>query len=121
LDPSKLIQTYDNFDGNKAYGLEVSGAYRPTAWWSFNTSFDLYSQNLNGLVAFEKVEIENTGYTFRINNNIKATKDLTFQLFGMYRSSGSSLQFDFTDFYFINTGVRYNVMQGNATISFNVN
>src|SRR5690606_16113316 len=121
LDPSMLILSYSNFEDNSAYGFELSGAYKPTKWWNFNASFDLYSQNLKGLVGLESVEVDNTGYTFRMSNSFKATKDLTFQAFGFYRSGGSSIQFDYDEFYFVNAGVRYNVMQGNATISFNVN
>ena len=40
----KVILTHDNFDDTSAYGVELSSNYRPTKWWSFNTSFDLFSQ-----------------------------------------------------------------------------
>lgn len=121
LDPSKLILSYDNLEDNTAYGLEFSAAYRPTSWWNLNGSFDLYSQTLKGLSGTESVEVDNTGYTLRLNNSFKPMKDLTLQLFGFYRSGGSSIQFDYDEFYFVNAGVRYNVMQGKATISFNYN
>lgn len=121
LDPNRLIQSFDNFDNNNAYGIEFSGAYRPTKWWNFNAGFDLYYQNLKGIVGIENAEVENTVYTFRMNNSFKATKDLTFQVFGFYRGPNSTLQFDMEEFYFVNAGFRYNVMQGQATISFNYN
>ncbi len=121
LDTSKLIQTYDNFDDNQAYGFEFSGTLRPASWWNINGSFDLYAQNLKGVVDTERIEVENVGYTFRLNNSFKATKNLTFQAFGMYRSSGSTVQFDYSDFYFVNAGMRYTLLQGDMTVSFNVN
>src|SRR5690606_16771878 len=106
---------------NNAYGFEFSGMYRPTKWWSINASFDVYSQTLKGLSGTERIEVDNTGYTDRMNNSFKPAKDLSSQVFGFYRSGGSSIQFDYVPFYFVNAGVRDNVMQGNATISFNVN
>lgn len=121
LDPSRLILSYENLDDNNAYGFEFSGMYRPTKWWSINASFDVYSQTLKGLSGTERIEVDNTGYTVRMNNSFKPAKDLSLQVFGFYRSGGSSIQFDYDPFYFVNAGVRYNVMQGNATISFNVN
>jgi len=121
LDPTRLIQSFDNFDDNNAYGFEFSGSYKPTKWWSFNASFDLYIQNLNGVVGTENVTVENTAYTARMNNSFKATKDLTFQLFGFYRGPNSMLQFDIEEMYFVNAGFRYNMLQGKATFSFNFN
>lgn len=121
LDPTRLIQSFDNFDDNNAYGFEFSGSYKPTKWWSVNASFDLYVQNLNGIVGTENVTVENTAYTARMNNSFKATKDLTFQLFGFYRGPNSMLQFDIEEMYFVNAGFRYNMLQGRATFSFNFN
>ena len=30
-------------------GIEISSNYKPTKWWSFNASFDLYSQMQTGI------------------------------------------------------------------------
>ncbi|GGE00943.1 TonB-dependent receptor [Planktosalinus lacus] len=120
-DPTRIILSYTNFEDNNAYGVEVSASYKPTKWWSFNASFDLFQQTMKGVVANEQTEVDNTSYTFRVNNSFKATKDLTFQAFGFYRGPYNGLQFNSKEFYFVNAGVRYNVMQGQATISFNYN
>ncbi len=118
-DPTRLILSFENFEDNNAYGFEVSASYKPTKWWNFNTSFDLYQQTVKGVVANEMTEVDNTAYTFRMNNSFKATQDLTFQLFGFYRGPQDGLQFNSKEFYFVNAGFRYNVMQGQGTISFN--
>ena len=121
LNPTRLILSYDNFEDNNAYGVEVSGAYRPTKWWNVNASFDLYQQTLKGVVGTEYTEVDNTSYTFRMSNSFKATKNLTLQAFGFYRGPVKSLQFNVQEFYFVNAGFRYNTLQGKATISFNYN
>jgi outer membrane receptor protein involved in Fe transport len=115
----RLLLTFDNFDGNSAYGVEVSSNYRPTKWWNFNFSFDLYSQNLNGIVASESVEVDNTAYNFRMNNNFKVTKNLTLSAFGFYRGANKGLQFNPEAMYFVNAGARYSFLSNKATFSIN--
>jgi hypothetical protein len=56
-----------------------------------------------------------------MNNSFKATKDLTFQIFGLYRGDTENLQFKTKDFYFLNAGARYNLLKGKGTISINFN
>ena len=136
LDLNKLILTYDNFDNTSAYGLEVSGNYKPTKWWSINGSFDLYSQTQRGIteslltdnssatiddIIVEEVEVENTAWNFRMNNSFTVTKKLSLQLFGFYRGENQSLQFKIKPMYFVNTGARYSFAQGKGTISLNFN
>jgi len=136
LDLNKLILTYDNFDDTSAYGIEVSTNYKPTKWWSINGSFDLFSQTQRGItesllsnnstateddIVVERVEVENTAWNLRLNNSFKATKKLTFQLFGFYRGQNQTIQFLVKPLYFINTGARYSFAKGKGTFSVNFN
>ncbi|UGU16944.1 TonB-dependent receptor [Sinomicrobium kalidii] len=121
LDENKLILTYDNFDDNSSYGIEISGNYKPLTWWNFNTSFDLFSQTQKGYVGTEYVEVDNTAYNFRMNNNFTVTKKLTLSVFGFYRGRNKSLQFDAKSMYFVNTGARYAFADGKGTLSLNIN
>ncbi|WP_274475956.1 TonB-dependent receptor domain-containing protein [Mangrovimonas aestuarii] len=133
----RSILTFDNFDNTSAYGIELSSNYKPTKWWSFNASFDLYSQVQKGITEFvpntgdeqplpedietEVVEVTNAIWNFRMNNNFKATKQLTFSLFAMYRGEQEGVQFTRKPMYFVNTGLRYSCLEDRATISFNYN
>ena len=136
LDLNKIILTFDNFDDTSAYGIEFSTNYRPTKWWSINGSFDLYSQTQRGIteslegdnltateddIVSEEIEVTNTAWNLRMNNSFKASKKLTFQLFGFYRGSRRNLQFDMEPMYFVNLGARYNFAQGKGTFSLNFN
>ncbi len=118
-DPSKLLLTHINGDDNTAFGLELSGSYKPTKWWSINSSFEVYNQNNRGIIGDDFVENENTSFNFRINNSFKATENLTFQLFGYYRAPEQDLQFEAEAFYFVNTGARYSFLDDKATLSLN--
>jgi iron complex outermembrane receptor protein len=136
LDLNKLILTYDNFDNTTAYGMEVSLNYKPLKWWSINSSFDLFSQTQRGItetlptdnsnttaedIVIEEVEVENTAWNFRMNNSLKATKNLSFQIFGFYRGANQNIQFDVKSMYFVNTGARYSFAEGKGTFSLNFN
>ena len=138
LSTGNAILSFDNFENTSAYGIEVSGNYRPTKWWSLNTSFDLYSQTQKGLTEYldtddlqnatlddivsETNEVENLVWNFRMFNNFRATKKLSFSVFGMYRGEEKGVQFTRKPMYFVNTGLRYSFLEGNrATFSFNYN
>ncbi|MGB5692280.1 MAG: TonB-dependent receptor [Flavobacteriaceae bacterium] len=135
-DLNKVILTYDNFDDTSAYGLEVSSNYKPAKWWNFNASFDLYSQTQRGVterltedtatagpedIVQDEVEVDNTAWNFRMNNSFIVNKKLTFQLFGFYRGQNRTIQVDVDPMYFVNAGVRYNFLDGKASLSANYN
>ncbi len=127
------LLTFVNFDANSAYGVELSSNYRPTKWWNFNASFDLYAQTQKGIV--EDIvttngvativplarEVDAVVYNFRMNNNFKVTPKLTLQAFGFYRGAQKGIQFTSKPFYFVNTGARYTFLDQKATASINFN
>ncbi|MDT0643504.1 TonB-dependent receptor [Zunongwangia sp. F363] len=116
-----LLLGYDNFEDNNSYGLELSANYKFTDWWSTNTSFEAYSQELKGVVGTEYLETNNTTFNFRTSHSFKATDDLTFQLFGFYRGWDEGLQMRMKPIYFMNLGGRYSFLEDKATISLNFN
>lgn len=136
-DYNKVILTFDNFDNTSAYGFEISASYKPTKWWSFNTSFDLYSQTQTGIIEnledtgdipptedniiIEETEVENVAWNFRMFNNFKATEKLTFSAFLFYRGENKGLQFEVEPMYFVNLGARYSLWDGRGTFSVNYN
>ncbi len=133
----RVILTNDNFDNTTAYGVELSSSYRPTTWWSFNASFDLYARKQTGFaesldptipnptesdIEVSNVEVDNIIYNFRVFNNFKATKKLSFSLFAMYRGKDTGLNFEMDPMYFVNLGMRYSFLEDNrATFSMNFN
>ena len=133
---NRVILSFDNFDSTSAYGIELSGNYRPTNWWNFNASFDLFNQTQTGISEFidstlanpttadintEIVEVDNTTWNVRLFNNFKVTKNLTLSAFGLYRGKNKTLQFDIAPMYFVNVGARYSLWDGRGTFSVNYN
>lgn len=137
LNSNRIILTYDNFANTNAYGFELSSNYKPTKWWSFNASFDLYSQTQKGIaeridptltnpteddIILETVQVDNLIWNFRIFNNFKASKKLTFTAFAMYRGKNTGLNFEMDPMYFVNIGARYSFLEDNrATFSLSFN
>ena len=134
-DLNKVILTHDNFDNTTAYGVEISGNYRPTKWWSFNTSFDLYNQTQKGIserlatqdnpttddIISENFEVDNVQWNVRMFNNFRVTKALSLSAFGFYRGKARTLQFTIEPMYFVNIGARYSLWDGRGTFSLNYN
>lgn len=135
LDVNKNILTYDNFDNTTAVGFELSGNMKPTKWWNFNASFDLYSRTQKGIaevltapietataddIERQTIEVDNVIYNFRIFNNFSVTKKLNLSIFSMYRGQEKGLQFTRKPMLMVNTGLRYSFMEDQrATFSFN--
>ncbi|OMP31099.1 outer membrane beta-barrel family protein [Mangrovimonas sp. DI 80] len=118
----RVILTYDNFDRNNAFGFEASSNYRPTKWWNFNASAEYYFKTVRGVVEQENLEIKNSTFNLRMNNNFKATKSLSFSLFGMYRGQDENLQHKRKPMVMVNTGLRYSFLEDDrATFSFSYN
>ena len=114
-----ILFSYNNYDDNSAYGFELSSNYSFTSWWSMNSSFDVYSQTQRGVAVDALNEVQNVLLNFRMNHSFKASKNLTLQLFGMYRGANTNLQYKTLAFYFINIGGRYRVLKGKGTVSLN--
>lgn len=135
-DLNKAILTFDNFSNTNNYGIELSSNYKPTKWWTFNTSFELYEKTQKGIteklnnvggnptvddIVTETVEVNNTTWNVRLFNNFSVTKELSLSLFGMYRSENQGIQFESQPFYFVNAGARYSLWEGRGTFSLNYN
>lgn len=136
IQSGKVILTHDNFDNTSAYGMELSSNYKPTKWWSFNTSFDLFSQRQKGIAEYLNTSLEdatednivrdvnivdNVAWNFRMYNSLSASKRLTFTLFMFYRGKNKNLQFDMLPMYFMNLGARLSVLKGKGTVNVGLN
>lgn len=121
LDEDKVEMSYTNTESNNRYGVELSSNHKISNWWKVNASFDLYIQKESGIANGDQLEVTSNSLNFRVNNNFTATKNLRFQLFGMYRGGGESIQFKTDPMWMINTGASLNVLKGKGTISLRVN
>ena len=136
IQSGKVILTHDNFDNTSAYGMELSSNYKPTKWWSFNTSFDLFSQKQKGIAEYLNAPlkdatkdniirdvnvVDNLAWNFRMYNSLSASKRLTFTVFMFYRGKNKNLQFDMLPMYFMNLGARLSVLKEKGTVNIGLN
>ena len=120
-DSENIILTFANAGENDLYGLELSANLNPFRFWDLNASFNLYSETLSGYSGTEYIEDDNTNYRLQVNNTFKVTDQFRLQLFGMYNSPNSTIQFDIEESYWVNAGARYSFWNDRASLSVNVN
>lgn len=116
-DSNRNILSYANFKDNSSYGAEISANLDFTKWWSANVGTDIYFKRIRGTVTSLFVEKNVSVFNGRINNTFKATKNLRFQLFGLYRGQEQGLQFLRKSMYKTDIGASYNILKGKGTIS----
>lgn len=120
IDPNDInrnILSYLNYKNNDSFGAEISGNLDFTKWWSANIGTDIYFKKVRGTISNQYLEKNAQIFNARINNTFKATKNLRFQLFAMYRGNERSLQMDRKYMLRTDVGASYNVLKGKGTIS----
>lgn len=126
-DTNFYIMSFANFKDNQSMGAEINANLKLTKWWSTNASADIYFKTVRGTVSnldtglMENAEVDVTTFNTRLNNTFTATKNLKFNLFGMYRGRDLSLQFARKAMYKMDLGANYSVLQGKGTISARLN
>lgn len=128
---NRLIMTFDNFRDNTAFGFELSTNYKITKWWDVQPAIDFSSIRQRGVVSvrnlttgdFDPTEVTITANAFnaRINSNFKATKRLSFLLFGFYRGDVNGVQNDSREMYKVDSGMRYSFLSDKASLSLRFN
>jgi outer membrane receptor protein involved in Fe transport len=113
----KQILSYANLGNNNAFGVELSGNLDFAKWYSANISLDVYNKKTKGYVGIDYVEANVTNFNSRISNTFKATKNLRFQLTGMYRGEDLGLQFLRKPMWKIDFGSSLTVLKGSGTIT----
>ncbi|ARV13738.1 outer membrane beta-barrel family protein [Polaribacter sp. SA4-12] len=124
LDPDvKQILSFTNFEDTSSYGLEFSANYKVNNWWRINSSMDFYSQKQFGIVDANspRIEVTNDVFNARISNSFKASKNLKFQLFAMYRGPSEDIQWKVENMWMVNTGASLTVLKGKGTLKLRVN
>ncbi|MEM9867464.1 MAG: outer membrane beta-barrel family protein, partial [Bacteroidota bacterium] len=120
-DPNLLRLSYDNFDSNNAYGMEVGGNIRLTNWWRTNVNLELYHRQQRGFIEEEEVEVQNTLTNIKWTQNYRLSNKISASLFGFYSGPQDILQYRLKANYYVNAGLRYSFANGNGSINLNAN
>jgi hypothetical protein len=116
-DTERQILSYANVGDNNAFGVELSGNLDFTKWYTANISFDMYNKKTKGYVETDYVEVDVTTFNSRISNTFKASKNLRFQLTGMYRGEDLGLQFLRKPMWKIDLGSSLTILKGSGTVT----
>jgi outer membrane receptor protein involved in Fe transport len=126
-DNKQDIISYDNFENNNAFGLEVSTNLKLAKWWSVNASTDAYFKTVKGTVQNantglqEKGEVDVVSFNVRANQTFTATKNLKINLFGIYRGRDLGLQYERSPMYKADIGATYSILKGKGSITGRLN
>ena len=128
---TKQIMSFTNYDHNTAYGFDVSLNYKLTKWWDIQPSIDFSSIKQQGVVfTYDPIKNENiakehpvttSAFNARMNSNFKASKRLSFLLFGFYRGPVEDVQQQRKEMYKMDIGSRYTLLDSKMNISLRFN
>lgn len=126
FDENKRLLTFDNFDNNTQYGVEVSGNMNFEKWWSLNFGVDSYFRNARGVIENTERELEETTATAilfnaRMNHTFMVNKDLRIIWFTMYRGGVEDIQFNNELMWRTDIGFRYNILKGKGSVGMRFN
>ncbi len=120
-DPNLLRLSYDNFDSNNAYGIEVGSNLKLANWWRTNANIEFYTRQQRGNIEGEAVTVQNTLTNLKWTHNFTINKHITASLFGFYSGRQEILQYELKPNYYVNMGLRYNFANGKGSLSINAN
>lgn len=120
-DPNLLRLSYDNFDSNDAYGVELGANLRLAPWWRTNVNIEFYNRQQRGSIEGVDVSVQNTLTNIKWTHNYTLNKRVTASLFGLYSGPQEILQYELKANYYLNAGLRYSFANGKGSISLNAN
>ncbi len=124
------IMSFDNFDNNTAYGLELSANYKVTKWFDLQPAIDFSSISQKGVVNIANPdgtstpilrEVDVNAFNARLNTNFKVNSRLSFLLFGFYRGPVDGIQNNSKEMYKVDSGVRYSLLDNAMSLSVRFN
>ncbi|WP_405562141.1 TonB-dependent receptor domain-containing protein [Polaribacter sp. Asnod6-C07] len=113
----RQILSYTNYESAESYGIEFSSRFRPFNWWTLRPSTNLYFQDNQGFINNSLEVANNTLFTARVSNSLKATKKLRFTLSASYRGNSKNILSEIDDYFLVNVAARYTVFNGNGAIT----
>jgi outer membrane receptor protein involved in Fe transport len=116
-----------NLGTDDRYGMDLNFNWDATKWLKLLGNVDLFGYKTTGIysdpaVVTKPLSFEGSGFSTRarLSTTFKIDKTFSFQLQGNYRGAQKSQNQDRKDMYSINFGASKTIMNGNGTLSFNI-
>ncbi|MBW8361489.1 MAG: TonB-dependent receptor [Kaistella sp.] len=102
------------------YGLDLNATYDPFKWWKIMGSADVFGYKNEG--SFEDFDFSGEGFStrFRLTNTFKPDKKTSVQIQGFYRGAQNTVSQQREPMYAVNLGASRTILDGNGTVSFNI-
>ncbi|WP_293300522.1 outer membrane beta-barrel protein [Pedobacter sp. UBA4863] len=110
----------ENLTSGTSTGVELIGKFDLVKKWNFTTNFNLYHRKVEGVPSFGTLDNEGLSYNVNMTNNISLAKNLSLQFRADYRSKEVLAQGIFKAMYGFDAGAKMDLMNKNASLSFNV-
>ena len=141
-----IINTFINANSSYVTGLEMTLKNNITKWWELTSNFNLFTSKIDIDIPSIPEQDQFASWFVKINNNFKASKNLSFQLSGSYQSKSilppggsggggrggggmgggmfgqsTSAQGYVKPVYYVDAAIRYNFLKDNrASLSVNM-
>jgi len=109
-----------NLSSQESFGLEVTYSITPFKWWRFNGSFNYFRRIIDGGNIGEGYATDFYSWTGRINNNLTLWKKINLQVMFNYRAPRETTQGKRREMYFMDIGLKKDIMSKKGNISFRV-
>ncbi len=109
-----------NLGTQNAYGIELSGNYKLTKWWSATGSIDFYQSFTEGNYEGRDYSAENLSMQGRLASKFKFPEKLQLQVTGRFRAPRVTTQGKSLGMYGFDIGLSKEVLKGNGTLTFSV-
>jgi outer membrane receptor protein involved in Fe transport len=116
-----------NLGTDDRYGMDLNFNWDATKWLKLLGNVDLFGYKTTGIyngpeVMDKPLSFEGSGFSTRarLSTTFKVDKTFSFQFQGSYRGAQKSQNQDRKDVYSINFGASKTVLDGNGTVSFNI-
>ncbi|MET4083283.1 outer membrane receptor protein involved in Fe transport [Pedobacter sp. UYP30] len=115
-----IITTPQNLSSEINTGLELIAQYTASKKLNFTGNVNLYQSDLKGAPAFGIAPNSGFSYNGNLTANLSYVKHLTIQIRGEYRGAEVQPQGKRNAIYNIDAGAKYDLLNGKASLSFNV-
>jgi outer membrane receptor protein involved in Fe transport len=121
LPDGRILNTFDNFDKEFAYGTEISGNFQIAKWMILYANANVYNYNLEGETAGESTNVNSTNYDFRLNSTVMFSKSTRLQLDGVYDAPTVTTQGTREGFYYFGAAFKQDFFDKRISVVVRVN
>ena len=114
-----FIQSPINLDEEKRYGIELSASLSPLKWLRFNSDFNLYSYEQNGIIDGKDAAFSDKTWFVNFTTNVKLSKSTRMQTSLYYQGERSNAQITTEPITNLNFGISKNILKNKGSIIFN--